>query len=81
MNRRTKRPEKSIEELETQWVKEHGETFCNYTEAGRQLGICKKTVVELVKAGEILTTPSKRVLVRSAAAWANSNRPRWTGRV
>lgn len=70
-----------MESIEEKWVKEHGETFKNYTTAGQQLGISKKTVVEMVKAGYIQTTPTKRILVRSAAAWANSNRPARKGLV
>jgi len=68
-------PLEPMSSIEEKWVREHGETFKNYTEAGQQLGISKKTVVAMVKAGHIQVTPTKRILVRSAAAWANSNRP------
>ena len=77
----TSAPLESMESIEDKWVNKHGETFKNYTEAGQQLGISKKTVVEMVKAGYIQTTPTKRILVRSAAAWANSNRPTRKGLV
>lgn len=63
-----------FEAIEERWVKEHGEVFKNYTTAGRVLGISKDTVVQLVKGGYLQVTPTKRVLVRAAAAWANSNR-------
>lgn len=68
-------PLEPFESIEQKWVREHGETFKNYTEAGKQLGMSKKTVVNLVGNGYIQTTPLKKILVRSAAAWANSNKP------
>ena len=67
-------PLEPIENLEEKWVREHGETFRNYAEAAQQLGIHQKTVVNLVREGYLQTTPMKKVLVRSAATWANSNR-------
>lgn len=42
----------------------------NYNEAGRVLGICHDTVVRMVKQGHLKVTPTKRILVRAAAAWA-----------
>lgn len=74
-------PLDTIDTLEQKWVREHGETFRNYAEAALQLGIHEKTVGNLVRAGFIQTTPNKRVLVRSAAAWANSNRPKRSTRL
>lgn len=74
-------PLDSIDTLEQKWVREHGETFKNYAEAARQLGVHEKTVGNLVRGGYLQTTPHRRVLVRSAAAWANSNIPKRSTRL
>lgn len=66
-------PIEPIGSIEEKWVARHGETFKSYTAAGEQLGITGRRVQDLVRDGYLQTTPLKRVLVRSAAAWANSN--------
>ncbi|MEL7609526.1 MAG: hypothetical protein AAGU74_08455 [Bacillota bacterium] len=68
-------PLEPIEAIEEKWVKAHGEVFANYAEAGKHVGRSARRVQDLVRDGYLQVTPGGKVLVRSAAAWANSNRP------
>lgn len=61
-----------MESIEDKWVRDHGEAI-TYAEAVVLLKISKPTIGRLVRAGYLQVTPTKRILVRSAAAWANSN--------
>lgn len=54
-----------------QWALTYGETL-NKAEAAKMLGVSKNHLVKLVSEGGIKQTPDGRIVVRSAAEWANS---------
>lgn len=61
--------------VEDRWVHTHGEMLSKRA-AGKALGISVPYLNKLIEAGNIDTSPDGRVLVRSAAAWANSGKPK-----
>jgi len=69
-------PPEAPDATEEKWVKAHGEVFKNYAECGQHIGRSARRVQDLVRDGYLQVTPDGKVLVRSAAAWANSNRPK-----
>ncbi len=56
------------------WVRTWGETL-NKKEAAKMLGISVGHLNKLIGEGVIQISPDKRVLVRSAAKWAQGYRP------
>jgi len=61
--------------IEDRWVKEWGETQSK-SGAARMLGVSPAQITGYVQKGYLPTTPDGRVLVRDAAQWANSGRPK-----
>ena len=59
-------------DLGTQWVREWGGETLTKKEAAKMLNCSVTYLVKLIKDGHIKTTPDGRVIVRSAAAWVNS---------
>lgn len=61
--------------VEDRWVHSHGETLTK-VDAAKVLGVGTTHLYSLISAGSIDTAPDGRVLVRSAAAWANGGKPK-----
>ena len=75
-------PLDTIDTLEQKWVRRStAKPSGTMPRPARQLGVHEKTVGNLVRSGFLQTSPNKRVLVRSAAAYANSNRPKRSTRL
>ena len=62
---------KNSSSMSEQWVRTWGETLPKKA-AAKMLGVSVTYLNKLIIGGEILTTPDGRVVVRSAAEWANS---------
>ena len=56
------------------WVEAAGGETMTKAAAARQFGISVSYLNKLINEGSIQTAPDDRVLVRSAAAWANSSK-------
>lgn len=65
------RAAKDSSSIGEQWVRTWGETLPK-TAAAKMLGISVTYISKLIADGAIATAPDGRVLVRSAAEWANS---------
>lgn len=61
-----------IDPIGDHWARTWGETVTK-TVAAKMLGVCRCTVYEWINAGYLPTAPNGNVLVRPAAAWANSS--------
>ena len=62
---------KNTSSMGEQWVRTWGETLPKKA-AAKMLGVSVTYLNKLITAGGILSTPDGRVVVRSAAEWANS---------
>jgi hypothetical protein len=62
-----------------QWALTYGETLPKRA-AAEMLGVSVNHLVKLVGEGGIKQTPDGRIVVRSAAEWANGSAPRARGK-
>lgn len=70
MNKRKVRPPMPLDQLITEWVKDHGEAM-KKKDAAELVGVSPQTIRRAIGAGMLRVTPNGRVLTRSLCAYAN----------